>query len=187
MYRITGTIRGLAPILFSAPTAATLRTLGGGGGGGGKPSQEEREAEPFEKVHRDGRGIVITRQMFKRCLLEGCRKAVIKEGRASAESYFKATVFVQSDLPLGKDEPDEILQVFGRRPPGPKGAGVIIRYPMFTEGWSAPFELLVVDDRRAVADIRKALDEAGLLVGLGSWRPEYGRFRVTEWSGKLPA
>jgi len=36
-------------------------------------------------------------------------------------------------------------------------------------------------DRRDADAIRRGLEEAGLLVGLGSFRPENGRFIVTEW------
>ena len=32
-----------------------------------------------------------------------------------------------------------------------------------------------------LADVRLALEQGGVLVGLGSWRPRYGRFRITTW------
>lgn len=177
MYRITGKIQGVAPVLFSRfynPESTEQP-------GGGRFTIDERKAEALLRVHRRPDGeIVIPKNMFKNCLLEGVKKAGLKEGRGSLMPYIEATVFVEQDLPLGKTEPDSILETWGRRPPKTGGA-CMVRYPAFETGWEAPFTLVVVDDRRNSQSIKRALDEGGLLVGIGSWRPEYGRFIVTEW------
>ena len=184
MYRITGTIQGVAPLLFGAPTTKTIEDLRGSKGGG-RFTEDERMLEALQRVHQDERGIFIPKWNFKKCLLEGCQRANLKEGRASMMPYLKATVFPEDDLLLGKRTPDDILEVMGKRPPRTGGA-CLIKYPSFKTGWQAHFVLTIVDDRRSVEHIRRALEEAGTLVGLGAWRPEYGRFVLTEWSGKLP-
>ena len=41
--------------------------------------------------------------------------------------------------------------------------------------------MMVADDRIPQRDVRASLDHAGLLVGIGAWRPQLGRFKVTAW------
>lgn len=180
MYTIQGKIQGLAPILFNAFTDQTIDNLATGATGG-KFTQDQRMAEAMLKLHRGQDGdIILPAWNFKVCLIDGCKKAGLKEGRGSMAPYIAATLFVQGELKFGKTEPDFIHESPGRRPPKTGGA-CLIKRPAFREGWEVPFNLSVVDDRRSPDAIRKALEEAGLLVGLGSWRPEYGRFLVTDW------
>lgn len=180
MYRITGKIQGVAPILFSHWTEEAEKSIREGTTGG-KFSDDQRMQEAMQKVYLNEQGdLTLPNWNFKKCLLEGCRKAGLKEGRASMSPFLEATVFVDAELSFGVQAPDFIHEVTGKRPPRTGGA-CLIKRPALNAGWSLPFSLSVVDDRRSADHIRRALEEAGLLVGLGSWRPEYGRFVVTEW------
>jgi hypothetical protein len=180
MYTINGRIRGLAPILFNAFTESTIGNLRAGTTGG-TFTDEQRMQEAMEKLHRGpGGDIVLPSWNFKVCLIEGSKMAGLKEGRKSIAPFLLATVFVQGEMTFGKTAPDFIHEVTGRRPPKTGGA-CLVKRPAFREGWEIPFTLSVVDDRRSPDHIRRALEEAGTLVGLGSWRPEYGRFLVTDW------
>ena len=91
-------------------------------------------------------------------------------------------MFVEDEhgLFFGTKDPDGIHESIGKRPPR-TGAACVIRRPMLNTGWHLPFTLMVVDDRRPADNIRRAIEEAGLLCGMGSWRPEYGRFILTDW------
>lgn len=174
MLRITGTIEGLAPILFS-------RMYGDLEGPGGKPTPEQKAQEALLKCHRDERGVYIPGTMFKQAILAGAKAGNVKDGRKSYATTLEAILFPDGHLYLGKDGPDEVFEHWGRRPPGPKGAAIIIRYPRFRQ-WQADFTLiLTMGDRHTVDAVRRSIDAAGLLVGMGSWRPEYGRFMVKAW------
>lgn len=180
VYTIDGKIQGLAPILFNAFTDKTLDDLNTGATGG-RFTADQRMAEAMLKLHRGQDGdIILPAWNFKVCMIDGSKKAGLKEGRASMAPFIAATVFVQGELKFGKTDPDFIHEAPGRRPPKTGGA-CLVKRPAFREGWEIPFTLNVVDDRRAPDHLRKALEEAGLLVGLGSWRPEYGRFILTAW------
>ena len=85
-----------------------------------------------------------------------------------------------ADPPLGIREPDYLHETWGRLPPR-TGAQVVVRRPALREGWQARFGFTITDDRVQEADVRLALEQGGVLVGLGSWRPRYGRFRITTW------
>jgi hypothetical protein len=54
--------------------------------------------------------------------------------------------------------------------------------PAFREGWKAEFELLVnLPQYVSPALLQDLLTDAGRFVGVGDFRPTYGRFRVTKF------
>lgn len=193
MYKIQGEIEGVAAILFNRFTEEAQAGLDSGSTGG-KRSIDARKAEALEKLYRDEGGLYLPSACLKSCLLEGVKRGKLKEGKASAVPYIQATTFfTEQRLYFGKSY-EEFLADYergelkagafgfvdertGRRPPKTGGA-CIIRRPGLTEGWHLSFELLVTDDRRDAAQIRRALEEAGLLCGLLDGRPDFGRFIV---------
>jgi hypothetical protein len=125
-------------------------------------------------------GAYIPKDAFKNSLLQGVKLAGLKEGRRSAYGIVEATVFPTEHLYLGKQTFDQVFETPARIPPR-TGSLVIIRYPMFNQGWSAKFSLLLAMDRKDIVGfVQDGLESAGLLVGVGSWRPEYGRFMVSD-------
>jgi hypothetical protein len=67
----------------------------------------------------------------------------------------------------------------------PATKGRIMRHrPKFIE-WGAEFDLLLNDDMLSVEDAHKLLNEAGVSIGIGDFRPEkrgpFGTFRVTRF------
>lgn len=52
--------------------------------------------------------------------------------------------------------------------------------PMFPTGWSITFEIEFDDSVINRKDLLKSNEEAGRLVGLGDWRPKFGRFSSEE-------
>ena len=179
MYRITGKIKGVAPLLFNRMLEDELEPSNVKGKG--RVPVKTRIEEAKRRIYRDEQGLYLPGWNFKQCLLEGCKRSGLKEGRRSLVSYLEASVFPDRRLYFGKDDFDFLHEHWGRRPPRTGGA-CIIRRPALEEGWELSFGLNVIDDRRSPAEIRRSLDEGGLLVGLGSWRPEYGRFMVIEWN-----
>jgi hypothetical protein len=49
--------------------------------------------------------------------------------------------------------------------------------PMFTD-WSATFEVCYDPDQINEGDLKKAIADAGRMVGLCDFRPKYGRFEM---------
>lgn len=52
---------------------------------------------------------------------------------------------------------------------------------MLAPGWELTFTIEVVDDQLPGAVLREILVEAGRAVGIGDYRPRYGRFAVTHF------
>lgn len=98
-------------------------------------------------------------------------------GRQNLYPFIEASVFIEPhEIPFGKNEPDGYIQIPMRR----KDGNVIPKRLPLIRDWQLSFTLLVYDDE-IIERIQEALIIAGLSVGLGNQRPEYGRFEVIKW------
>jgi len=52
--------------------------------------------------------------------------------------------------------------------------------PLFNE-WKASFEIMSIDEKIDVIQIKQLIENAGKYVGYGDWHPRFGRFVVTEF------
>lgn len=52
--------------------------------------------------------------------------------------------------------------------------------PIFRE-WACSFELQIVPEIISVSSVEIAIDRAGLIVGLGDYRPKFGRYTLAEF------
>jgi hypothetical protein len=52
--------------------------------------------------------------------------------------------------------------------------------PMIPTGWTMAFDLEFDEGIVNPKNLMKAMTDAGSLVGLGDWRPKFGRFLVEE-------
>src|ERR1035437_9833710 len=116
-YSIHAAIEGVAPILFNRWTEEASDKLRSGATGG-KFTDATRMAEAMTKVYRDDAGKFLTIPVWnlKKCILQGCQKAGLKEGRAGMMPFLAATVFVDGDPSFGITEPDFVDERSGRRP-----------------------------------------------------------------------
>lgn len=53
--------------------------------------------------------------------------------------------------------------------------------PMFYEGWKLRFNIDIIDDENLSAKTLKEILEKAGYVGIGDYRPRFGRFQVTSW------
>jgi hypothetical protein len=124
-------------------------------------------------------GIVIPSDNIERCLQEGAKKSRLGKD-------FAAAVFVsEPEVALGHRMVGKSKEEIFANPAYTLRKGVkvqlsrIIRIrPMIPTGWSlactVEFDESIVN-RQAVID---AATEAGSIIGLGDWRPKFGRFTV---------
>lgn len=99
--------------------------------------------------------------------------------RKSAMDLFKAGVVVTSDLcSLGSKNWDYL----DKRRVTVQRAGINRTRPAMRVGWQATFDVMVMlpeyIDRAA---LRETIEAAGRLVGVGDFRPTYGRFGITRF------
>jgi hypothetical protein len=97
------------------------------------------------------------------------------KGKKTYKDYMKAfIIFKPTMIPI---EPQKYIlnRIFVRI-----GLARILRTrPEFEEGWIAKFTLIVLDDTIPLNILKEVLEYAGQYVGIGDWRPKYGRFEVT--------
>lgn len=196
MYRIETTIEGVAPLLFNGWSETALDNLDKAITGG-KLTTAQRVDEAWQKLYwrptpggpitvlrgeepqRALTGVYLPRWNVKKAMMEACSMANLKEGRKSLAPYIAATVFLDGDAAFATT--DVVIHAcWGRRPPR-TGQACLVRRPCVPIGWRLPVRLLVMDDNRQPTRLRECLEAAGVFVGLGSWRPEYGRFVVRGW------
>jgi hypothetical protein len=196
MYTIAAVLEGVAPLLCNGWSQDALDKLDRGETGG-KLTPEERHDEACQKVvWTDGDGLPAAPTIpldgpvtlsfvrppqgaVKKAIVRACQLANLKEGQKGLGTYLEATLFVDADAAF---EPCQVFmhRVWGRRPPR-TGPACVVRRPALAAGWRLPLTLVVTDDLRGPDRVRQAVEAAGLLVGIGSWRPEYGRFILAGW------
>lgn len=113
---------------------------------------------------------------FQRCLRNAATKW--KLGKDVLRS-----VLVTNNPALKYDGPSNAVDLFNARAPKFQlcaftGRGVWVNRLLVPE-WSATFDLVLDDELMAVDQLRRIANMAGKSEGLGTWRPRYGRFQVT--------
>jgi hypothetical protein len=178
MYSVNAALIGLAPLLLNRfVDTAVLKTRSSGGA----TSDEARIAAAKEKVYRNDAGVlVLPNWTVKKMLLDGAFKSKRKVAKTPLREYVAAYIFIDGECSFGVKEVDRLHECVGRIRPR-TGAAAIIRRPQLDSGWKLAFRLSVLNDALPDKELCEALKLAGLQVGIGSWRPEYGRFEVTQW------
>lgn len=174
-YRVRVTIEGTTDLLFQR-SAATEAPEGG----------DDARADLEPCVFRDEQGAVCLPGAYLRAALLAAAEfhRDPQQPAQSAAALAKAALRVETHLAsLGRDTWEFVSQQWVLRWPN---VSRVCRRPAFRAGWRATFELTVLAPERLGADLlRTLLVEAGQFQGVGSGRPEHGRFRVV-WFEVLP-
>lgn len=124
-------------------------------------------------------GPVILSDAIERCIQQGAQKS--RKGKDVLAVVFctEPEIRLGYDGPRTKDKLLSQMDTFSIR----KGVSVnqsrVIRVrPMFPTGWTLEFELEFDETILNMSDLLKACVNAGALIGLGDWRPKFGRFTV---------
>lgn len=151
----------------------------------GKRKKTDSDFEEMARIEFEGglywddeAGVYMPNDCIEACIQGGAKKSKLGKDVQAAVFVQDETVALIYDGPrdiqgLYKD-PRFILQ---------KGVKVsmskVIRTrPMFPTGWKLKFTLEYDETIINEAALRKAMVDAGSLVGLGDWRPKFGRFIV---------
>lgn len=144
----------------------------------GKKKVYVPEEEAEKALYRDAKGNIFQPA-------EHIYQAMIKAGtdfkfesKKSFKEIIKAGVVVEPEcIPLNKEKWDEI----DARPVVVQRARVVRWRPKFND-WTLKFKILILDDENiSSSTLKEILDRAGQRVGIGDYRPRYGRFQVISW------
>lgn len=123
-------------------------------------------------------------------MLDAC--LINAAGKIKKKAQAKAGLFSGQDFPLLYDGPqtipelwedDRFVFVANCRP---QGKGTVIRTRPIFPAWEADVEIVFNDAQLNASDITELLTIAGRDIGIGNWRPRFGRFRVSVATRSAP-
>lgn len=188
MYSVFVQIEGISPLLqhrFPLPDLANLSKGGKKQTGATDFTQEWRN---YFYATREG-DIYQPAAHIEGALITAAvnYKIVGKRGK-SYKDLFRAAVFVSPDeIRHGVKVPETLTTdadaplYVDMRPVVVNRARVVRLRPAFSPGWKLSFEIQVIDDQIDPVLVQDILVLAGKTVGIGDYRPRFGRFNVTHF------
>lgn len=172
MRQVTFTVRGIAPY-----TQSRMH---------GVPKLEKEHPDDYEertwreKSTVDAEGFVCVpagalKQAFDRAA-KMLSIQIPNRGKSTYTKHFLAGVMVMNDLRLSTKKEDATKITINANADGVRGSGKRVRrhFPQVPPGWGGEVSVLIVDETITPAVFEKHAKEAGMLVGVGQYRPENG-------------
>lgn len=151
-----------------------------------KGSEEKKRDNPEAYIYRDDDGFIcMPGRYIVRSIVEAGRSFPDpRSPRKSAKDLLQAAIMADEILSpvLVNGEPTKEWEYDDRQRVCIMRSAITRTRPAFKKGWQVDFSLVsLVPDLVTPDFLRKLVDNAGLLIGLGDFRPTYGRFRVNHW------
>ena len=151
-----------------------------------KGSEEKKRDNPEAYIYRNDEGnICIPGRYIVRSVVEAGRNFQDpRSKRKMAKELVQAAVMSDEILSpiLVKGKPVKQWEYDDRQRVCIMRSAITRTRPAFKKGWEVKLTLIsLVPDLVTPDFLRKLVDNAGLLIGLGDFRPTYGRFRVVHW------
>lgn len=176
-YRAVATLKGSSALLFHAWNVEAVAEKGGAA----KGSKSKKRDNVESYVWRNTKGeLCLPGEYVRQAIINAARfRQDPRSPRKSAMDLFKAAVVVASELcSLGQRDWDYLDQ----RRVQVMRAGITRVRPALAAGWTCEAELDVLLPEYVPPELLlDVLGAAGRLIGVGDFRPTYGRFQVTSW------
>lgn len=177
-YRAEISIEGVAPILFHRWSCEAVEAKATAA----KGSKAKKTDDVESYLNRDAAGhIAIPGEYLRQSVIEAAKyRQDPRSPRKSAKDLFKAAIISLTDLAsTGAIDPDYL----DRRRVCVQRAAVTRVRPALNAGWSASFQMMVqTPEYVSPQTLNAVIADAGRLVGVGDFRPSYGRFVVTNFT-----
>lgn len=171
MIKVNVHIKGVAPLLFNRfpdednPSGKT----------GQKIAKATKEEQVEKSLYRLEDGTLYSPSDH---IVGAMIKAATNfrlEGKKTMKDSVKGGVFVS---PLKIPHVIQKYETDWRSVVNPSTRGRIMKGRGRMEEWELKFELTCIDPRMSQEDLRGVLEFAGTYVGIGDYRPRYGRFEI---------
>jgi len=123
-------------------------------------------------------GLHVPTDNIERCIQLGAQKSRIGKDVQAACFVSEEVVCLNYEGPKDKEKLSKDVRFAIRKGVKVKQARIIRIRPMIPTGWSITFSVEYDESILNDQDLVKAMQDAGALVGLGDWRPKFGRFTV---------
>ena len=188
MYTVSVKVKGISPLMqhrYPMPELATMSK-----GGRRQTGAVDYTEEWRDYLYADSAGMVYQPSVhFEGAMIKAAAgfKVTGRRGK-SYKDLFQANVIVTPDkIPHGITTPamldtdaDKPLYI-DMRPVIVNRARVVRLRPTFKTGWELEFNVEVIDDQISPEIVSDVLTLAGKTVGIGDFRPKFGRFMVTHF------
>lgn len=143
---------------------------------------EARDAAEYEgSLYWDDEiGIYIPSDNIERCLQLGAQKSKLGKDVQAGCFCSEDMIPLKYDGPKDKNKLRENPRFQIRRGVRVQKSRIIRVRPMLPTGWSITFSLEFDETLINEKSVLKAMIDAGTYVGLGDWRPKFGRFTVKQ-------
>jgi hypothetical protein len=191
MKKINVTVKGLCPILHARhPTPKEEAEILKRKSNPKFKVKDMTDEEKFEMhSYKVAKKFVLPSEMFEATMVKAAVQ-VKMEGKKTYKDAFKGGIIVNPEMipfktqkVVMKDTPQKgAWWMFGKwgRNPSTRGAMWIVR-PRLDE-WELDFTIdLLMDELIPVDVVKGVLTFAGMYIGVGAWRPKFGRFEVTKF------
>jgi hypothetical protein len=125
-------------------------------------------------------GAIVPSDNIERCIQLGAQKSRIGKDVQAAVFCVDPHVKVQYDGPRDRDKMYADPRFTLRKGVAVQKARIIRIRPMIPTGWTLVFGVEFDESIVNPKSLLKAMVDAGAVVGLGDWRPKFGRFFVEE-------
>lgn len=175
MYEIQVSVEGISPLLmnrFAEETAEEVikRVTG-------KPVQPEVAVSLY--ILPDGTIYQPATHIEGAFIKAAANFKITGKGKKTYKDLAKSSIFVEPDAIAHKIQEYDI----DKRPVvNPTTRGRVIRARPILNKWALSFRIKVLDDQFPREVVKSVLDYAGSSVGIGDYRPRFGRFIVTEFN-----
>lgn len=141
---------------------------------------EERDRLEWEAglYWSDEFGPCIPSDNIERAIQAGAQKSRVGKDVQAAVFCAEPEVKIEYDGPRTKDKMYNDARFQLRKGVAIKNARIMRIRPMIPTGWNINFQIDYDETVVNEGSIVKAMKDAGALVGLGDWRPKFGRFTV---------
>lgn len=180
-YLVQVDVQGVVPILFHRWNCDAVETKSKAAKGSAAKKSDNTESYLYRD---DNNEICLPGEYLRQAIITAAKfKQDPRSPRKSAMDLFKAAVVSLTPLAsLGATEPD----FMDRRRVTVQRNGITRVRPAMNTGWKASFELMVnLPEYVPPTLLRQVLDDAGRLIGVGDFRPTYGRFAISRWNISL--
>jgi hypothetical protein len=125
-------------------------------------------------------GLIMPSDNIERCIQLGAQKSRIGKDVQAAVFCAVPHVSISYTGPKGMEKLYADPRFTLRKGVAVQKSRIIRIRPMIPTGWSMTFDVEFDEGIVNPKNLMKAMSDAGSLVGLGDWRPKFGRFLVEE-------
>lgn len=187
MYSVNVKIVGVSPLMQHRYPVPDLEDLNKGGKRVSGSVDYTQEWKDY--MYTAGGEVVQPSVHIESSMVKGAVNFKITGKRGKTyKDLFKAAVFVEPEnishhvpVPETLDADADKELYLDLRPVVINRARVVRIRPTFKAGWELEFVISVLDDQIPLEIVQDVLTLAGRTVGIGDFRPKFGRFRVARF------